>query len=83
MTNEYTLITFHKDSYNPTILGGYEEFHEDNEENVMEDDMSSEFEEPDIYDDDHPWDSLHERKFRHYPDIWLFGHKLMGYDETW
>ena len=82
MANEYSTIIFRNDSYNITVLSGHEDIYEDDNESLTEDDTASIFEEHDIFDDEHPWDSLHERSFRHYPEIWLYGYQGLGYDET-
>ena len=83
MANEYSTVIFRNDSYNITVLGGLDDKHQDDDEfNNIEEDTLSVFEELDIFDDEHPWDSLHERSFRHYPEIWLYGYKWLGFDET-
>tara|TARA_Y100000389_G_C17111543_1_gene340948 strand:- start:126 stop:374 length:249 start_codon:yes stop_codon:yes gene_type:complete len=82
MSNEYSTITFHRDTYNVTVFGCNEDIIDEDSEHTLDDELRNDNELHDIFDDDHPWDFLHERSFRNYPEIWLYGYNGLGYDET-
>lgn len=71
-SNNDTFFILTNNSYHVTIISNNESIsddeYEDDEEEVFVNDT-----ELNIFDDEHPWDTLHERTYRHRPDIWLYG----------
>lgn len=66
--NDFDQVVFENDYIN--YYSDEDEFHDD-----IEPEPELEWllpEPPDIYSNDHPWDTLHQRKYRFRPDVWLF-----------
>lgn len=66
------IVVFASDSYNATFVT-QSDYVSDDEYVEEDDEIIVTNNEPDIFSDEHPWDTLHERRYRHRPDIWLYG----------